>query len=83
MLSVTTLYNEYIDRRNMLDQENPVEQMVPPPLKWVGIINSMSGEILQLRVKKTYISGNIIYATLLEFLPNLFCLKIFHTLVTV
>ena len=38
MIPLTTLYNGNIDRPKLSEQKNPVEYIVPPPLKWVGRI---------------------------------------------
>ena len=35
MISLTTLYDEYIGRPNLSEQKNPFEYIVPPsPLTW-------------------------------------------------
>ena len=31
MIPVSTLYDEYIERRKFTEQKNPVEYIVPPP----------------------------------------------------
>ena len=31
MIPVSTLYDEYIDRRKLTEQKNPFEYIVPPP----------------------------------------------------
>ena len=36
MIPITTLYDDYIDRRKLSEQKNPFEYIVPPPLRWVG-----------------------------------------------
>ena len=33
MIPVSTLYDEYIDRRKLTEQKNPFEYIVPPTLK--------------------------------------------------
>ena len=38
MIPVSTLYNEYIDRRKLTEQKKPFEYIVPPPSRGVGII---------------------------------------------
>ena len=35
-IPVLTLYDEYIDRRNLSEQKNPFEYIVPPPSRGVG-----------------------------------------------
>ena len=38
MIPVSTLYDEYIDRRKLTEQKNPFEYIVPPPSRGVGTI---------------------------------------------
>ena len=40
MIPLTIMYDGYIDRRKLIEQKMPVEYIVPPPLNWVGTINS-------------------------------------------
>ena len=42
MTSLTTLYDDYIDRPKLPEQKNPFEYIVPPPLKWVGTTSKQS-----------------------------------------
>ena len=49
MISLTTLYDDYIERQNFLNKKKPVEYIVPPPLKWVGTIINICPTFLMLR----------------------------------
>ena len=40
MIPVSTLYDEYIDRRKLTEQKNPFEYIVPPPSRGVGTIKT-------------------------------------------
>ena len=44
MILLTALHDEYIDRQKMTEQKNPVEYIVPPPLKWAGTIKLRENE---------------------------------------
>ena len=46
MIPVSTLYDEYIDRRKLTEQKNPFEYIVPPHSRVVGTI--IRGERLDL-----------------------------------
>ena len=38
MISLTNLYDEYIERQKLTEQNQPFEYIVPPPLLWVGTL---------------------------------------------
>ena len=40
MIPITTLYDEYIDWPKMIEQKNPFEAMVSPPLNLVGTVTA-------------------------------------------
>ena len=40
MRSLTTLYDEYIDRKKLSEQKKPVECIVPPPSREVGTMKN-------------------------------------------
>ena len=60
MIRVSTLYDEYIDRRKLSEQKNPCEYIVLPPLGGVGtktVCHSNLTELTQLeRMKLTILS---------------------------
>ena len=46
MVTLTFLYDAYIDRSKLTEQKNPFEYIVPPPTTVVGTINA---KIIQIR----------------------------------
>ena len=46
MIPVSTLYDEYIDRRKLTEQKNPFEYIVPPPSRGVGT-KKFGGKVLK------------------------------------
>ena len=57
MLSLTTLYDEYIDRPKLSEQKNDFENIVPPsPLKWgVGTTIQVHHQIIWKKSKSSQI----------------------------
>ena len=43
MIPVSTLYDEYIDRRKLNEQKKPFEYIVPPPSRGVGTTSAIVG----------------------------------------
>ena len=39
MITLTILYDKYIDRQKLTEQKNPFEYIVPSPTSGVGTIN--------------------------------------------
>ena len=48
MLPVSTLCDEYIDRRKLTEQKKPFEYIVPPPSRGVGTIKRLKHDGLFL-----------------------------------
>ena len=49
MIPVSTLYDEYIDRRKLTEQKNPFEEIVPPPSRGVGTTMSEGRRVIVRR----------------------------------
>ena len=50
MISVSTLYDEYIDRPKLSEQKNPFEYIVPPPSRGVGTITVLLGILISSNI---------------------------------
>ena len=48
MISVSTLYDEYIDRPKLTEKKNPFEYIVPSPSRGVGTINLIFALLVQV-----------------------------------
>ena len=52
MIPLTSLSDDYIDRPKLSEQKNPVEYIVPSPLKWVGTTRKNAHKQEQTKITK-------------------------------